>query len=133
MPRWSHHLCSCTWGWWLLQITYTLSLQVNNIRLEHSWTLDSSAGVAIIWLLFVCCSVGGSPHQLVLKLPVFINKFIEETVMGSADFFSRWKQLAKYEPFRKHTPSLPLSLSLSPSLPLSPSLAHYALKIAHTQ
>ena len=62
-----------------------------------------------------------------LKLPVFINKFIEETVMGSADFFSRWKQLAKYEPFRKHTPSLSISAALSLSH------THYALKITYTQ
>jgi len=48
-------------------------------------------------LLNVQFSVGGSPHQLMLKLPVFINKFCEETVMGSTDFFSRWKQLANQE------------------------------------
>ena len=47
----------------------------------HHWTIVINAFSFIF-------SVGGSPHQLVLKLPVFINKFIEETVMGSADFFS---------------------------------------------
>jgi hypothetical protein len=43
----------------------------------------------IVCLLSVCFSVGGSLHQLVPKLPVFVNYFIEETIMGLAKFFSQ--------------------------------------------
>jgi hypothetical protein len=94
---WSCHLCSAAGGWWLLQIIYAVATTYLT-RLEHLLGTLESTGVALFGCcLFVACSVGGSPHQLVLKLPVFINKFIEETVMGSADFFSRWKQLAKYK------------------------------------
>ena len=39
-------------------------------------------------------SVGGTPHHLLLKLPVMINKFCEPTTMTSQDFFKRWKQLS---------------------------------------
>ncbi|XP_064478736.1 AP-2 complex subunit alpha-like [Ornithodoros turicata] len=35
----------------------------------------------------------GTQHRLVLKLPVFLNKFFEPTTMSSDTFFSRWKHL----------------------------------------
>ena len=45
-------------------------------------------------LLDIKFSVGGTPHHLLLKLPVMINKFCEPTTMTSQDFFKRWKQLS---------------------------------------
>jgi AP-2 complex subunit alpha len=37
----------------------------------------------------------GVQQRLSLKLPVSINKFMEETVMNSETFFARWKNLNK--------------------------------------
>ena len=73
----------------------------------------------LLSILYMSCdfpfshSVGGTPHQLMLKLPVFINKFIEEAAMGSADFFSRWKQLAKWVNELSPSTHLPFWLSFS--------------------
>ncbi len=38
----------------------------------------------------------GVQQRLSLKLPVSINKFMEETVMNSETFFARWKNLNKW-------------------------------------
>ena len=76
----------------LLIYFYFFYLHVNISRTLHG----QAESTGVVWLnLSVCFSVGGGPHRLMFKLLVFVNKFIEETVMGSADFFSRWKQLLK--------------------------------------
>lgn len=38
----------------------------------------------------------GIQQRLTLKLPVTLNKFLEQTVMNSENFFARWKNLNKY-------------------------------------
>ena len=38
---------------------------------------------------------GGIPHKIPLKLPITINKFLEQTSMNSESFFARWKNLNK--------------------------------------
>jgi len=53
--------------------------------------------VVFVAAMFVCvcffCSLSGAPHQLLLQLPVYFTKFMEPSIMGSTDFFTRWKQL----------------------------------------
>ncbi|XP_053370869.1 AP-2 complex subunit alpha-2 isoform X3 [Clarias gariepinus] len=46
-------------------------------------------------LLNIKFRYGGSLHNLVLELPVTINKFFQPTEMTSHDFFQRWKQLSQ--------------------------------------
>ena len=41
--------------------------------------------------------LAGSLNTLTLKLPVFLNKFIEGVDLGAADFFERWKRVAAGE------------------------------------
>lgn len=36
----------------------------------------------------------GAPKNVLLQLPLFLNKFIEPTEMNSEQFFGRWKQLS---------------------------------------
>ncbi|KAK7477193.1 hypothetical protein BaRGS_00031578, partial [Batillaria attramentaria] len=38
---------------------------------------------------------GGAPHRISLKLPVFINKFMEAAEMNAEAFFQRWKALSQ--------------------------------------
>lgn len=40
---------------------------------------------------FVYCGV---QQKFTLRLPVFLNKFLEPTIMNSESFFSRWKNLS---------------------------------------
>ncbi len=64
---------------------------------EREWTLVKCCNVHHWDYGYnVCsfCSLTGAPHRLVLKLPVFITKFMESSMMSATDFFSRWKQLA---------------------------------------
>lgn len=37
--------------------------------------------------------LAGSLQELTLRLPVFVNKFLEPVTLGQADFFERWKQI----------------------------------------
>ena len=55
---------------------------------------DFEAGIYIDW--FVYCSVTGTSHRIVLKLPIFFLKFATGASMNAQDFFNRWKQLNRY-------------------------------------
>eukprot|EP00794_Sanderia_malayensis_P018198 gene18198-20014_t len=48
-------------------------------------------------LLFVQFSVTGTPHRVVIKMPVFLVKFVQGVSMSAQDFFNRWKQLNRPE------------------------------------
>lgn len=37
--------------------------------------------------------LAGSLQEVTLRLPVFVNKFLEPVSLGQADFFERWKQI----------------------------------------
>jgi AP-2 complex subunit alpha len=37
--------------------------------------------------------IAGTVRNLVLKLPVFLSKFVEPVELDSAAFFSRWKAI----------------------------------------
>ena len=45
--------------------------------------------------LLVQFNSNGQPQRFPLKLPIFLNKFIEQTAMNSENFFARWKNLNK--------------------------------------
>eukprot|EP00112_Aurelia_sp_Birch-Aquarium-sp1_P008540 Seg1944.9 transcript_id=Seg1944.9/GoldUCD/mRNA.D3Y31 product="AP-2 complex subunit alpha-2" protein_id=Seg1944.9/GoldUCD/D3Y31 len=66
-------------------------------QMQQSIMLECQCSFTEQPLLIVQFSVTGTSHRIVLKLPVFLIKFVTGASMNAQDFFNRWKQLNRPE------------------------------------
>ena len=75
----------------------------------------------------VTLNVGGTPHNIQLRLPIFTNKFIEQAPLSADKFVTNWDGITHSQPntFQKVDIILPN--------PAPPSVSHMEVlkKMAH--